>query len=366
MGDIDALILDFVGKAFADITPEAFTPLSSARPHSAGVCQMDLDDLLRWGPAAPSRSPLEQTLYSSKLAAACDAVVACFDADDLLRFTCLSPACERVILQRRSQQQSPASGNDVLQAQVAALQAQVATLLSEAKNIQPKRSALQEIFNNPGMSSVALMILRCLKPVGIHQLACVSPLTCRDITMSFIQLQRISMVKLRMNIIEGTNNLSTARQEVQSLWKMRWQRLEEVAEQNRRMRCPTPIFVPSRLPEYRPNTLPVGVNKLSSQEAQEHYDALDSSSSCGIVDRVANRELSDFKAAYASFVTSWSKAVDIAETLGTGDVDKLKGAVVSLASSPQRWSEKEWCKEAIRMAAGHKKSGTSRTTSKVS
>lgn len=217
----------------------------------------------------------------------------------------------------------------------------------------PKKRKLRKIqrfFHNPALRAIAANVLTFLPSQQIHRLSCVCSVTNHDTAMAFIWLQRQKAAEMQRKVEEKEGDLKASRQEVQALWKNRWQRLEEVTEKNRQLRCPDLAVVPTHVcviseEAERP--------KLSTMEVQDHIETLDKSSNRGIT-RVANKELCDFKAAYASFVTSWSKAVEIDEKLGRVDAKNLKGNVKTFASTPQLWSEKEWCREALRMAAGFK------------
>lgn len=169
--------------------------------------------------------------------------------------------------------------------------------------------------------------------------------------VGLVMSQQQEIARLKELLAVKDDQVRYTRRENAAMWKQRWKRLEEVAEENRelRERGPTKTEEEEQAEQERlakPSFKDLPKPQISEEEVDEHLDTIarlnDSS-----IDKLVSPEICELKAAYAQFVTSWQSAVEV---LPDEDVS-LKLRLIGLAQSPTTWSAKSWCEAAVHAVA---------------
>lgn len=142
------------------------------------------------------------------------------------------------------------------------------------------------------------------------------------------------------------------RNELAQFWKHQWRRLQDVTEENRRLRY-LPLEkekeekaenqLKQQLPD--PKKTPIWAQKaLSRDEARQTLSEI-ADFNPDVIGKVAKQELIHLKSAFAQFFTSWSRAAEIAPSVG--QEEDFRKHIFSMANVPKNWGTKEWAKQAV-------------------
>lgn len=162
--------------------------------------------------------------------------------------------------------------------------------------------------------------------------------------------QQAEIRRLHKIFADRDDQVRELRRENAAMWKNRWKRLEDVAEENRELRergpAETRMVAEMEAEQARLSFKDLPKPSITEEEVDEHLDTIarlnDSS-----IDRLVSPEICELKAAYAQFVSSWQSAVEV---LPDEDV-ALKLRLIGLAQSPTTWSAKAWCEAAVHAVA---------------
>ena len=182
-----------------------------------------------------------------------------------------------------------------------------------------------------------------------------------------ISLLTYSLEKRRDELALRRASERDLRAELAVFWKQQWSRLQTVTEENRRLRClPTPFretisgneselecsakekkIEPALECPAKENPAPKSIivrpKSILPDDAEVLLKAI-AGMETSKIDRIAKKELVSLKAAFAAFFTSWSRAAEIAETVGQ---DELRGNMGSLAQVPATWNARSWAVSAL-------------------
>merc|ERR1719191_878845 len=159
---------------------------------------------------------------------------------------------------------------------------------------------------------------------------------------------RAQTAQLRHDQKQSTEKLRLLRKEQVSVWKHRWQRYNEVVEENSELR---------RHPRGDPNPALPSANKrtpaphryckarISEVVAEAHLQTVDRLDDASLED-ACGAELAEVKGAYAQFVNAWMNAADVEED------ENLKKQLATIAQTPSTWSTKEWVASAVHALQG--------------
>lgn len=358
--DVDEVIHNSVERVLKQSTPEFVTPLSTARDDERpqhgqtyiskrrSVWETLLDDHHQDNIATPIFSALDETQS----------------------WSCASSPCEKSVLKWRSVLLAKAEDTirelkKMIEEKKKEIVRKEMIIAEKDETIKEKEHIILHMSKSHSNSFVSLItsgksgkpiicgkLLAYLKPKDRMRLATCSKGTERSISRGIILSLQTKVAASDLEKTALQTKLRTSTGEVASMWSQRWNRLEEVTEKNRALRCPSKVTLPDIHKKPSRTAAPMaGEDKSSLELTEEDVSAIAMDVSTDLSSAVeTTKELADFKASYASFVTSWSKAIEVAENFGDSSTEKMKENVVQLCRSPIKWSDLDWCREAVKMS----------------
>jgi len=369
---LDELILTSVERAInlGIQTPEVFTAQTTARTESLAHESVEESDEapsqrktpkkssapkeIQVDPIPIEKSYLEKILDNESLKLKCaNPILEYIGEYEWDTFSIVSSICQKAILRyqrlllKQTRRKVAEQANEILHKNtiVETLEA----VISKKKKIIPNKWVFLIGTRTIRDGAIGTSIVQFLKPRNRIEFSVTSKSSKDALAQAMIRVKedRVQQEKLRYEELELRYH--HAKEEVKSMWGNRWKRLEEVAEQNRRLRNPCAPAMLSSKKQYEPGVQVEPELRLTSDEATNQIDVLNKTTGKRLLE-IANKELAQFKAAYAQFVTSWSKAVTIADKMEDHGAEEMKNTVASLCKSPKAWNEHTWCEQAVRMA----------------